>query len=78
MSAAQGSPEAPDCSIGAAFLARGDVARALKSLSGVRAGVGTAADQNAKGLALLLSGRNEEAIALFDALVKSDATFVEA
>lgn len=78
VSVGQDSPGGPDCSVGAAFLARGDVARALKSLTGVRAGVGSAADQNAKGLALLLSGRNEEAVALFDALVKSDPTFVEA
>lgn len=76
--AAQDTPGGPDCSVGAAFLARGDVDRALKSLSGVRAGVGSAADQNAKGLALLLSGRNDEAVALFDALVKSDENFVEA
>ncbi len=68
----------PDCSVGAAFLARGDVARALKSLSGVQAGTGSAADQNTKGLALLLSGRESEAIVLFNALVKSDPGFVEA
>lgn len=78
ISAAQDSTGGPDCSVGAAFLARGDVDRALKSLAGVRAGVGSAADQNAKGLALLLSGRNDEAVALFDALVKSDEKFVEA
>jgi len=75
---AQDAPRGPDCSVGAAFLARGDVDRALRSLSGVRAGSGSAADQNAKGLALLLSGRNDEAGALFDSLVKSDSTFVEA
>ncbi len=75
---AQGQARGPDCSAGAAFLARGDVERALKSLSGVRAGKGSAADQNVKGLALLLSGRNDEAIKIFDALVKADDTFVEA
>jgi tetratricopeptide (TPR) repeat protein len=69
---------APDCSIGAAFLARGDVDRALKSLAGVRAGKGTQGEQNTKGLALLLSGRDAEAIVIFDALVASDPSFVEA
>lgn len=69
---------APDCSIGAAFLARGDFDRALKSLSGVRAGKGSQAEQNTKGLALLLAGREAEAIAIFDALVASDPSFIEA
>jgi len=69
---------APDCSIGAAYLARGDFDRALKSLAGVQAGKGTQGEQNTKGLALLLSGREAEAIVIFDALVASDPTFVEA
>jgi len=69
---------APDCSIGAAYLARGDFDRALKSLAGVQAGKGTQGEQNTKGLALLFSGREAEAIVIFDALVASDPTFVEA
>lgn len=75
---AQEPSRGPDCSVGAAYLARGDVDRALKSLAGVRAGRGSQADQNAKGLALLLAGRDAEAIAIFEALVKSDPAFVEA
>jgi superkiller protein 3 len=78
MAPAEEPPRGPDCSIGAAYLARGDVERALKSLSGVRAGRGSNSDQNAKGLALLLAGREQDAVAIFDALVKSDPDFVEA
>jgi tetratricopeptide (TPR) repeat protein len=44
----------------------------------VRAGKGTQGEQNTKGLALLLSGRDAEAIVIFDALVASDPSFVEA
>jgi tetratricopeptide (TPR) repeat protein len=69
---------APDCSIGAAFLARGDVDRALKSLAGVRAGKGTQAEQNTKGLALILADREAEAIVIFNSLVASDPSFIEA
>lgn len=78
MASGQESARGPDCSLGAAFLARGDVDRALKSLSGVRAGRGSESDQNAKGLALLLAGRESEALAIFESLVKREPEFVEA
>lgn len=69
---------APNCSVGAYYLAHGDVARALRALEGARGGSGDLAEANLKGLALLLADRTEEARELFDAVLKRDPEFTQA
>lgn len=72
------SPAAPDCSVGAYYLAHGDVKRALRALEGARGGSGDLAEANLKGLALLLADRTEEARAHFEGVLKRDPDFVQA
>jgi tetratricopeptide (TPR) repeat protein len=68
---------APDCSIGAYYLAHGDVDRALRALEGARGGRGDLSEANLRGLALLLADRVEEAKVQFDAILARDPSFVQ-
>ncbi len=69
----------PACDRAAYYVASGDYARALKQLEGVRAsGASTAANENLRGLALMLSGDPKKAIAVFDGVIASDPTMIEA
>jgi tetratricopeptide (TPR) repeat protein len=76
--AAAQTASTPNCSVGAYYLAHGDVDRALRALEGARGGSGDLAEANLKGLALLLSGRLEEAKVQFEAILKRDPSFLHA
>ena len=69
----------PACDRAAYYVATGDYARALKQLEGVRAaGTSSAANENLRGLALMLSGDPKKAVAVFDGVIASDPTMIEA
>ncbi len=69
----------PACDRAAYYVAAGDYGRALRQLEGVRAaGTSSAADENLRGLALMLSGDPTKAIAVFDAVIASDPAMIEA
>ena len=60
-------------------MARGDYAAALRQLDGVRAaGSSTAANENMRGLAMMLTGDPKGAIAVFDAALAADPSMIEA
>lgn len=67
------------CDRAAYDIAKGDFARALKQLDGVRAaGNSSAANENLRGLAMMLGGDPRGSIAVFDALIRSDPSMTEA
>jgi len=69
----------PACDRAAYYLANGDWARALKQLDGVRAkGNTNAANENMRGLALMLAGKLKESIDVFDSVMKADPSMIEA
>ena len=69
----------PACDRAAYYLAKGEYAAALRQLEGVRAaGTSSAANENMRGLALLLTGDTKKAIAVFDSVIAADPTLVEA
>lgn len=68
----------PNCSVGAYYLAHGDIERALRALEGARGGSGDLAEANLRGLALLLAGRLEESKVQFEAILKRDPSFAHA
>lgn len=69
----------PACDRAAYYLARGEYAAALRQLEGVRAaGSSTAANENMRGLAMMLGGDPKGAIAVFDGVIAADPTMLEA
>lgn len=69
----------PACDRAAYYLARGDYAAALRQLNGVRAaGSSTAANENMRGLAMMLTGDSKGALAVFDAVAAANPSMVEA
>ena len=60
-------------------MARGDYTAALRQLEGVRAaGSSTAANENMRGLAMMLAGDPKGAITVFDAVVAANPSMIEA
>ncbi len=56
----------------------GDYARALQQLDGIRgSGGSTAANENLRGLALMLSGDAKKAVEVFDRAIASDPAMIE-
>ncbi|HEX7420911.1 MAG TPA: tetratricopeptide repeat protein [Thermoanaerobaculia bacterium] len=69
----------PACDRAAYYLAKGEYAAALRQLEGVRAaGSSTAANENMRGLAMMLAGDPKKAIAVFDGVIAADPSMVEA
>lgn len=69
----------PACDRAASYLARGEYAAALRQLEGVRAaGTSTAANENMRGLAMMLAGDPNGAMTVFDAVVAADPSMIEA
>jgi tetratricopeptide (TPR) repeat protein len=57
----------------------GDFARALQQLDGVRShGTSSAANENLRGLALMLSGDAKKAVDVFDGVIAADPAMIEA
>ena len=57
----------------------GDYTRALQQLDGVRShGTSTAANENLRGVALMLKGETKKAIDVFESVIASDPTLIEA
>ena len=69
---------APDCSVGAYYIAHGDLDRALRALEGARGGRGDLSEANLRGLTLLLADRKEEARVQFEAILARDGDHVPA
>lgn len=69
----------PACDRAAYDLARGDYAAALRQLEGVRAaGSSTAANENMRGLAMMLTGDTKGSLAVFDAVIAANPSMIEA
>lgn len=69
----------PACDRAAYYVANGDYARALKQLDGVRAtGNSGAANENLRGLALMMSGDARNAIGAFERASSMDPSMIEA
>ncbi|HEV8658485.1 MAG TPA: tetratricopeptide repeat protein [Thermoanaerobaculia bacterium] len=69
----------PACDRAAYYIVMGDFARALQQLDGVRSkGTSSAANENLRGVALMLSGDAKKAVGVFDAVIASDPTMLEA
>lgn len=76
---ATSAPNSPACDRAAYYIVMGDYARALRQLDGVRtAGGSIAANENLRGLALMLSGDPKKAIDVFDRAIASDPALLEA
>ncbi|MGZ8796854.1 MAG: tetratricopeptide repeat protein [Thermoanaerobaculia bacterium] len=76
---ATSAPNSPACDRAAYYIIMGDYTRALRQLDGVRtAGGSIAANENLRGLALMLSGDPKKAIDVFDRAIASDPTLLEA
>jgi tetratricopeptide (TPR) repeat protein len=76
---ATSAPNSPACDRAAYYIVMGDYTRALRQLDGVRtAGGSLAANENLRGLALMLSGDPKKAIDVFDRAIASDPTLLEA
>lgn len=76
---ATSAPNSPACDRAAYYIVMGDYARALRQLDGVRtAGGSIAANDNLRGLALMLSGDPKKAIDVFDRAIASDPALLEA
>jgi tetratricopeptide (TPR) repeat protein len=76
---ATAAPNSPACDRAAYYIVMGDYARALRQLDGVRTTGGSiAANENLRGLALMLSGDPKKAIDVFDRAIASDPTLLEA
>ena len=69
----------PACDRAAYYLAKGEYAAALRQLEGVRAaGSSTAANENMRGLAMMLAGDPKGAITVFDGVIAADPSMLEA
>ena len=78
-SAAASSTQATACDSATYYVTLGEYDRALKQLEGARAsGTSSAANENLRGVALMMSGRVAESISVFDGVIASDPALVEA
>jgi tetratricopeptide (TPR) repeat protein len=76
---ATSAPNSPACDRAAYYIVMGDYTRALRQLDGVRTAAGSiAANENLRGLALMLSGDPKKAIDVFDRAIASDPALLEA